>query len=44
VRIGQPNLTSQRVTAQAGFTREGVVRSQDAATGETYNDLLFTLR
>jgi RimJ/RimL family protein N-acetyltransferase len=44
LRIGQSNLASQRVAAKAGFTREGIVRSHLAATGETYDDVLFTLR
>jgi RimJ/RimL family protein N-acetyltransferase len=44
LRIGQPNLASQHVAAKAGFTQEGIVRSYLAATGETYDDFLFTLR
>ena len=44
LRIGQSNLASQRVAAKAGFTREGIVRSHLPATGETYDDVLFTLR
>lgn len=44
LRIGKPNLASQRVAEKAGFRRAGVVRSHIAATGEDYDDLLFTLR
>jgi RimJ/RimL family protein N-acetyltransferase len=44
LRIGQSNLASQHVAAKAGFTREGIVRSQLAATGDSYDDFLFTLR
>ena len=43
LRIGQPNLGSQRVAEKAGFSRAGIVRSHIAATGEDYDDLLFTL-
>jgi hypothetical protein len=32
------------VAAKAGFTQEGIVRNQVAATGESYDDFLFTLR
>jgi len=44
LRIGRPNLASQRVAAKAGFTQEGVVRSYVRSTGEAYDDFLFTLR
>ena len=44
LRIGQPNLASQHVAESAGFSRAGSVRSHIAATGEDYDDLLFTLR
>jgi ribosomal-protein-alanine N-acetyltransferase len=43
LRIGQSNLASQRVAEKAGFSRAGIVRSHIAATGEDYDDLLFTL-
>jgi ribosomal-protein-alanine N-acetyltransferase len=43
LRIGPPNLASQRVAEKAGFSRAGSVRSHIAATGEDYDDLLFTL-
>ena len=43
LRIGQPNVASQRVAEKAGFSRAGSVRSHIAATGEDYDDLLFTL-
>ena len=44
LRIAQSNLASQRVTAKAGFTRAGTVRSHVPATGMDYDDLLFTHR
>ena len=43
LRIGPPNLASQRVAKKAGLSRAGSVRSHIAATGEDYDDLLFTL-
>ena len=44
LRIGQHNLSSRRVAAKAGFSREGIVRSHVAATGMHYDDLLFVRR
>jgi RimJ/RimL family protein N-acetyltransferase len=44
LRIGRPNLASQRVAEKAGFSRAGIVRSCIAATGAGYDDLLFILR
>lgn len=44
LRISQSDLASQRVTAKAGFSREGIVRSHIAATGMDYEDLLFVRR
>jgi RimJ/RimL family protein N-acetyltransferase len=44
LRIGRDNLASQRVATKAGFTLAGTVQSHLAATGATYEDLLFLLR
>ena len=38
------NPELKRVAEKAEFSRAGVVRSQIAATGEDYDDLLFSLR
>ena len=43
LRIGQTNFASQRVAAKAGFHYEGIVHSKLAATGESYDDVLYTL-
>jgi RimJ/RimL family protein N-acetyltransferase len=44
LRIDRSNFASQQVAAKAGFTHQGIVRSHLAATGKSYEDLLFTLR
>jgi RimJ/RimL family protein N-acetyltransferase len=44
LRIGADNRASQRVAAKAGFAYEGIVQSQVAATGHTYDDFRYTLR
>jgi RimJ/RimL family protein N-acetyltransferase len=41
LRIDQNNLASLRVAAKAGFSPAGIVHSHVAATGMTYDDLLF---
>ena len=43
LRVGQPNLASRRVAEKTGFSHAGSVRSHIAATGEDYDDLVFTL-
>ncbi len=43
LRIGRDNLASQRVATKSGFTSTGTVHSHVAATGKTYEDLLFLL-
>jgi hypothetical protein len=37
-------MASERVAVAAGFTPAGTIRSHVPATGETYNDLRFTMR
>lgn len=41
LRIGVPNLASQRVAEKAGFVREGIVRTRVPSTGKEYDDVVY---
>lgn len=41
LRIGVPNLASQRVAEKAGFAQDGIVRTRVPATGKEYDDVVY---
>lgn len=43
LHISATHLLSRRVAEKAGFTRQGVVHARVPATGEEYDDIIYTL-